>query len=98
MISGLWKAKKVLIEGSGNGEMTIVICILMKLKRYSGWTQRNHQYLKTGIMSRGQAAGSREKVTIGWKAEERQVALASLAESVQCKQIVTRTSGKAYAT
>ena len=49
-------------------------------------------------MSRGQAAGSREKVTIGWKAEERQVALASLAESVQCKQIVTRTSGKAYAT
>ena len=33
----------------------------MKLKRYSGWTQRNHQYLKTGIMSRGQAAGSRKK-------------------------------------
>ena len=70
----------------------------MKLKRYSGWTQRNHQYLKTGIMSRGQAAGSREKVTLGWKTEQRQVALASLAESAQCQGIVARKSGKEYAT
>ena len=83
MIPGLWKAKKVLIEGSGNGEMTMVKCILMKLKRYSGWTQRNLQYLKTGIMSRGQAAGSREKDHFRMETEQRQEALASLAESAQ---------------
>ena len=83
MIPGLWKAKKVLIEGSGNGEMTMVSCILMKLKRYSGWTQRNHQYLKTGIMSRGQTARSREKDHFRMETEQRQEALASLGESAQ---------------
>ena len=61
MISGFWRAKKRHIEDSGNGEMILVACILMKLKKFSGWTKRSCQILKAGVMAKRQAVASKEK-------------------------------------
>ena len=61
MISGFWRAKKRHIEDSGNGEMIMVSCILMKLKKCSGWTRRSCQLLNTEIMAKRQDTASRGK-------------------------------------
>jgi hypothetical protein len=39
------ESKERHMEDSGNGEMTLVSCILMKLKRSKGWTKRSCQVL-----------------------------------------------------
>ena len=49
------------IDDSGNGEMIMVSCILMKLKRCSGWTRRSCQLLNTGEMAKMQEVASRGK-------------------------------------
>jgi hypothetical protein len=49
------------LEDSGNGEMIMVSCILMTLKRCSGGTSRSCQLLNTGVMTKWQEVASREK-------------------------------------
>ena len=55
------ESKERHIEDSGNGEMIMVSCILMKLKRCSGWTRRSCQLLNTGAMAKRQEVASRGK-------------------------------------
>jgi hypothetical protein len=61
MISGFWRGKKRHIEDSGNGEMKMVSCILMKLKRCSGWTRRSCQLLNIRVMTKRHEVASREE-------------------------------------
>jgi hypothetical protein len=58
MKSGFWRAKKRHIEDSGNGEMIMVSCILMKLKRCSQWTRRSCQLLNIGAITKRQEVTS----------------------------------------
>ena len=55
------ESKERHIEDSGNGEMIMVSCILIILKRCSGWTRRSCQLLHRGMMTKRQEVANREK-------------------------------------